>query len=925
MKKAISAATSAALVASLLATAFAPAAMAAVTVGSAGNVPVGGTSANNVSFTFTEQTATSLANSAGNFTVVIAPSIAGAGTVSFSGIPSVVGSTGSLGASASITGAGNVLAVSFAGSDTANIESIVISGLKISASSGFTAAQLVTPAITATITGFGGQFASALAVAAAFTPATSAQGTLSTGYAAGTTSVTVNVSGTCAFAVTAGAIGTLDFATLPESKNVTTAGALNTPGPGQQVLTIAATGNNHQLGEAVSQANPACGSSVVLASPGTVVNAVTYASAGNATVFPGENNSPASNLSLTEPVAGFLAAASTFTFKIATAGVVFSSAPAIQGTAAITGISIAAAAVVTTATPHGLVSGQTVTISGANSTPTIDGSRVVTVLSATTFSVPVTTTIAGTTGLVTTAAALGGMVLSAPVLSADRLSATVTVTTASTTPATIVLNNIRYDVASTVPAGTFVSVGLTTSAAQAVLPATNTNAVVFRGIAASAPSPTVYIGENNQTAGLITFKEAAPGFFTDGVGTATNTFAICPTGVNYTFTLAPVAVVTGGVAAGNIILRDGAAASTTNIVAGTAVTLFGLPCFQWTVWTASTTASTIVIGAAPSAATGGLINVSVSQAPGGVDAGLFIGSSTLASPMTLAATVQFATAVYRNQVAVTALSQPSIAPGSTHAAAGNLQIAETSLGQLKALENICVDVLWNSGTTQNAFLNGLATADLPVATASGTGLVIGPVNASQVRCGGESNSAVPANYMQSFTFQVLQQSTAGDGKLVISNISYTVLTGAVSGPVQVSVFGLGGSPTGVIFHSTVSNAIVGAASKLSIGAVSALGLKPTTGYTNKTPKIQVKGKYVTWKFTGGHTLAGQRVNVMVAKKVGGAWGGPVYLKSAVADANGIVTFAWKFNTAAAINVRVQWPGSTSLGVSSSKALGAYWK
>ena len=60
MKKAISAATSAALLASLLATAVAPSAFAAITIGSAGNVPVGGTSANAATFTFTEQSAAAL-------------------------------------------------------------------------------------------------------------------------------------------------------------------------------------------------------------------------------------------------------------------------------------------------------------------------------------------------------------------------------------------------------------------------------------------------------------------------------------------------------------------------------------------------------------------------------------------------------------------------------------------------------------------------------------------------------------------------------------------------------------------------------------------------------------------------------------------------------------------------------------------------
>ena len=54
----------------------------------------------------------------------------------------------------------------------------------------------------------------------------------------------------------------------------------------------------------------------------------------------------------------------------------------------------------------------------------------------------------------------------------------------------------------------------------------------------------------------------------------------------------------------------------------------------------------------------------------------------------------------------------------------------------------------------------------------------------------DSNGAVPGAYVQSFSFPVYQQSTAGDGKVVISNISYTTLADALTGPVQVSVWGI---------------------------------------------------------------------------------------------------------------------------------------
>lgn len=62
--------------------------------------------------------------------------------------------------------------------------------------------------------------------------------------------------------------------------------------------------------------------------------------------------------------------------------------------------SVAASTVVTTASNHNLFNGQTVRISGSNSTPSINGDRVATVLSPTTFSIPVTTTVAGNTGTV---------------------------------------------------------------------------------------------------------------------------------------------------------------------------------------------------------------------------------------------------------------------------------------------------------------------------------------------------------------------------------------------------------------------------------------------------------------------------------------------------------------------------------------------
>jgi len=61
--------------------------------------------------------------------------------------------------------------------------------------------------------------------------------------------------------------------------------------------------------------------------------------------------------------------------------------------------SVANPSVIATATPHGLDSGDTVTIAGhAGSTPSINGDHVATVLTPTTFTIPVNVTVGGTGG-----------------------------------------------------------------------------------------------------------------------------------------------------------------------------------------------------------------------------------------------------------------------------------------------------------------------------------------------------------------------------------------------------------------------------------------------------------------------------------------------------------------------------------------------
>jgi hypothetical protein len=92
-------------------------------------------------------------------------------------------------------------------------------------------------------------------------------------------------------------------------------------------------------------------------------------------------------------------AAKTLDWNTKTEGAPIDYTTELQRVIPITSNSIANPSVVTTPVPHGLTTGDLVLIAGvATSNPTINGQRAVTVISPTTFSVPVNVTVAGTGG-----------------------------------------------------------------------------------------------------------------------------------------------------------------------------------------------------------------------------------------------------------------------------------------------------------------------------------------------------------------------------------------------------------------------------------------------------------------------------------------------------------------------------------------------
>ncbi len=846
-KKALSVGMSATLLASLFTVIAASSALATVTVGSAGSVPVGGTSTGTVTFTFTENAAACLANPL-PATDDLVITIVNPG-VTFSGTP-VVSAPGSLGATASASG--QVLTINLTNSDTSNPDNFSITGLKLAAAS--TAAA---PAdVTANVTGTGG---AGTAFDCYTTGVSTATGLVAVGVGTGSTSIIINYDN-CHFentdtsdlipgALVFGAGGTA------ETRNITNVQA-DFPAVGQDTLTIQATTTAHPVDQVVSQANvlgvPIVCSSAALSGLGTVRDSLIYnAPASVPLLFPGENNQAASNLTATERNAGFLSVGTPVTFTITTAGVTFSSA-----------------------------------------SPNLP------VLSAT-----------------------NGLAFGALTMSADHTSVTATVTTASGAPSTLTLGNaypvnpqIHYDVASTVPSGTMVNVTLALSGTKTVIPTSRANAQIGRVFTATAASlPNVNIGQNNQATGLISIVEAAAGSFTDGTG-SNNVFEICPDNTSSFAAPGPWAKVTT-TDAGALRLRDGAGASSTNIVAGTADPN-DAGCFYWTVWTKSTVASTIQIGNS-TFSSGPLVNVLISAPTGPLNA--ILSAGTLGSPpptgraMTDQVSLPIANRIFASQVKVTALSQPTIVAGGLHQLAGNIEVAEGGNGQLKLNEEICVEVIpsSNSGTVQDTFLSAVTTGDLPVATATG-GLVIGAITLSNNDCLDRVDGISPVftgspTLMRSFSFLVLQQSTTAAGKITISNIHYNVISDATSGAVQVNVWGLNSviSNNAIDFQRLISNAKIG--SPLAGTAATRLGVTQVGAFTTST-KVTKTGKYVTYRFDLGVGAAGQHFEIWGATKTGNDWSAWHKISARVANASGVVYYYIRQSSATWKSYRAFWAG-----------------
>jgi hypothetical protein len=127
------------------------------------------------------------------------------------------------------------------------------------------------------------------------------------------------------------------------------------------------------------------------------------------------------------------------------------------------------------------------------------------------------------------------------------------------------------------------------------------------------------------------------------------------------------------------------------------------------------------------------------------------------------------------------------------------------------------------------------------------------------------------------------------------------------------------TPTSGFYRSVVvrsSGVVVGepatagvtADTGVSLSAGTAQGVTTSAAFTAPT-KVTTVGKYITWQFAGGPALAGKRVEIWTATRVGTDPWSPFAKRTArIADASGTAYFYLRSSTATWVSARAYYPG-----------------
>lgn len=884
-KKGASLAFTATLLASLLATVAAPAALATVTVAGVGTIAAGQTSTTPATYTLRENGAALFTGGDGTAACELSVTItdsALAATVTF-GTPSIV-APGSLGAT--VTGAGtNVLCINWpaAGSSAVDVEQIVVSA---TITAGAVAAS---GAIRTFISGF--------QAAAVLGPTGTATGTLIAPIPAGATVLgapdDILLTGFCAFTTTGAGVpaaGTATFSDTADARAVT-GGAVTTdgdavlPDPGDtQDVAFAAGSVGHPAGVTVTQTVPQSSCSGEVASSGTVARALTQSAAGPTQVLPGQNNQPAGTVTLSETApasngAQFAAGqVVTFTISNPAAGVLFSASPAVTTAGGLT-------------TSAGLCQ---ISADRRSCTVTITG-------------------VSGAFESITIGPVLLDVDASVPL-------GTPVVVTASISPA-VAINNTGGVIA-------FVGRVIIGSAAtpNIIIGANNqvTGAITLR-----ESGPGFFqagLGSNNTFAVCLqtgeVFTTAPTATVTAGGGTGA-----------------------GGGAPGNFQLLNPVTAGPTSSIAGTLYN--GNACVYWTVFSASTAgpATITITDGTTNSPNGPHVNVPAGSPPGTTQAAILVGTfatvvgsggcagvATCALNPGYAGAVAIAVRVFNGGITVTASSQPRIPAGSNNALAGDIVLTEVPgapamSGRFRLGQTITFVVLARATPIrQEVLINSTNTADSPrvVTNGSESGLLSSP---AVVVC----PPIIPFIGLCTVTTVITQQSFGGPGMqpgtLRLENIHYNVLADAQNGAVQVQVTGNGfGGATP--FQAIVTNAIIGneppppARTSIINGSLAGV-VKVSEGRTfTAATKVVDAGDYVTWLADMDPANSGERVRVWIAKRSSSSttWSAFTAFSTRAVNSQGLTVFHYDNGDVAGwVSVKFSFDGNASHGPATSLA------
>ena len=332
--------------------------------------------------------------------------------------------------------------------------------------------------------------------------------------------------------------------------------------------------------------------------------------------------------------------------------------------------------------------------------------------------------------------------------------------------------------------------------------------------------------------------------------------ATTPTATTFTVTGAPLVTVAGG-AFGGVF----------------AVT--GSSCVMWTVYSASTVASTIELRGSdasgvvlPTGATNGpRVSVPGGLAPGTTQMAVASGNST--STLANLGLVSNAVRAFKSGVVVAAVSQPLIPKGSADSLVGNITITETLNGQFKPGQDICVIILprtSNGLQIQDTILKTATTNDLPIITTNAASGLLASSVAAPGCTGFDSNLAlgVVPTLTNSFEFAVSQQSFGTLGQITISNIHVITTADAPNGAVLMDVSG-DGDGGAVQFETTISNATIGTAGVADAWIAPGLNVRAASAFSLGTAAVK-RGTYVTVRAKSSNAPSGTLGQIWVKTK-----------------------------------------------------------